>query len=226
MADREYIVERFGREQEPVVIIDDFYSDPESLIAHATSLPFERRGQFYPGIRAAGNVNYLGERMALLTSILQNEFDVKQGVRVVECNYSLVTTPPHALTPIQCLPHFDGLDRGRFAVLHYLSEAEKGGTAFYRHRGTGFETMNEERFETYKKALHTEAAELGLPPQRYFNQSTSQFEQVLNVPAKPNRLIIYRGVTLHSGYIPDDLELSDDPMMGRLTLNTFLQDKS
>lgn len=226
MSELGYTVERFGLEQEPVVIIDDFCSDPQALINYTIDQAFEKRGPFYPGIRMAGDVNYLAERMSMLTEILKNVFGVRDGARVVECNYSLVTTRPDDLMPIQCLPHFDGLDMGRFALLHYLSDVDKGGTAFYRHNSTGFETVTADRFETYKGQLEAEAANFGPPPKRYFNTSSPQFEQIFNVPAKLNRLIIYRSITLHSGCIPDEFDFNKNPTLGRLTLNTFLQDKS
>ena len=221
-----YDIKYIGEEKQPVVIIDDFFSRPDILISEANSSTFEPRGKFYPGLRAQGNVSYLAEKMNLLTAILKDIFGVKLGLKVIECNYSLVTTRPEKLLPIQSLPHFDGLDSGRFALLHYLSSEEKGGTAFYRHRKTGYETITEERFETYKATLEEEAQENGLPPRQYFNQSSDQFEQLLKIEAKPNRMIIYRSITLHSGYIPDDFNFSTDPLEGRLTLNTFLQDKS
>lgn len=225
MANVEYKVERFGDEQEPVIIIDDFYSDSQALIDFAKSKEFHKNSPFYPGIRAEGDVNYLAERMGLLTQVLRDVFGLERGAKVIECNYSLVTTLPEELMPIQCLPHFDGLDTGRLALLHYLSGAEKGGTAFYRHRATQFETVTADRFDRYKTTLEEEAAEFGMPPKRYFNQSTPQFEQLFKVEARPNRLILYRGVTLHSGYIADDFAFTPDIDLGRLTLNTFLQSK-
>lgn len=225
MADLKYTVERLGQTKEPLVIIDNFFSDPDALIEFAKQKKFEKRGAFYPGVRCVGNVNYLAERMALLTAVLKEVFGVKQGVKVVECNYSLVTTRPENLMPIQCLPHFDGLDVGRFALLHYLSRSETGGTAFYRHRRTGFETVTEDRFEIYKAVLEKEATNLGLPPRRYFNESSDQFVQTFKVDPKLNRLIIYRSITLHSGLIPQNSNFSQNPELGRLTLNTFFQEK-
>ena len=226
MTTETYDIKYIGKERQPVVIIDDFFSRPDVLINEAKLSRFEPRGRFYPGIRAPGNVNYLAENMALLTNILKDVFEIEQGVRVIECNFSLVTTAPEDLQPIQCLPHYDGLDTGRFALLHYLSAKDKGGTAFYRHRQTGFETITDERFERYKTTLEAEAKVNGLPMKQYFNESSDQFEQLLKIEARPNRMIIYRSVTLHSGYIPESFDFTSDVDAGRLTLNTFLQDKN
>ncbi len=225
MADLNYIVKRFGREQEPVVIIDSFSSDLGLLRANAATQSYQKLGPFYPGVRAQANPSYLGERMELLTEILKTVFDFQKGVKLTECAYSLVTTKPHDLIPIQCLPHYDGVERNRLAVLHYLSGPETGGTAFYRHNATGYETITEARFETYRSSLTDEAERFGLPSQQYFRGTNNQFEEIGRVEAKANRLAIYRGITLHSGFIPEDMLFSQDPEEGRLTINTFLSAK-
>jgi len=223
MPSPDYSVERFGHEQEPVVIIDDFYSDFEALREDATSLNYNKLGPFYPGIRAQANPAYLAERMGLLTEVLKAVFSVQKGAKLTECAYSLVTTPREALTPIQRLPHYDGTDTGRLAVLHYLSGPEAGGTSFYRHNATGFETVTEDRFDVYKAELTKETKRSGLPPQNYVEEGGPHFTLTGRIQAKPNRLIIYRGVALHSGYIPPAFNLSHDPAAGRLTINTFLE---
>jgi len=220
-----YSVERFGQEQEPVVIIDDFYSDLGALRKDAASKTYQKLGPFYPGIRAQANPAYLDERMALLTKVLKDVFDWQTGAELTECAYSLVTTPRAELTPIQRLPHYDGTDSGRLAVLHYLSGAETGGTSFYSHNAMGFETITESRFERYKFILSEEIEEFGLPPQNYVDEGKPQFTLVGRIACKPNRCILYRGITLHSGYIPEGLQLDNDPSKGRLTINTFLSAK-
>ena len=222
----DYAVDTLGREQQPVVIIDDFSSAFPALKAAAASQSFQPRGAFYPGVRAPAQVNYLAERLNLLTSIIKEVFGLTAGMRILECNFSLVTTPPADLAPIQCLPHFDGVDPGRLALLHYLCSEEQGGTAFYRHKATGYETVTSGRFDAYKAALEAEAETLGLPPKRYFcEEDSAQFERIGTVKARPNRLIIYRSITLHSGDIQPDFTPDVDPRTGRLTINTFFQSK-
>jgi len=225
MADLSYKIERFGREQEPVVIIDDFYSDPETLLRDAASRNYQKLGPFYPGIRAQASPAYLGERMALLKEVLINVFNMHDGAELTECAYSLVTTRPKDLMPIQSLPHYDGLDKERLALLHYLSGPETGGTAFYRHRKTGFETIHQDCFERYKETLQDEAKLIGLPKRDYFREDTEQFERIGMIDAAYNRCILYRGITLHSGFIPNNLPFSPNPRKGRLTVNSFLQKK-
>jgi Family of unknown function (DUF6445) len=108
-------------------------------------------------------------------------------------------------------------------VLHYLCQPGDGGTAFYRHRTTGFETISASRLPDYSEFLEAEIARCGAPQADYPRGDTPLFEQTYRVTAAFNRLVIYRGWTLHSGQIPDGHPLPADPRTGRLTINTFLQ---
>lgn len=215
-----------GNEQQPVVIIDDFVAQPQRLIDDARHKAFTQMGPYYPGVRAAADASYLADTVTTLESVLRDVFEIDTGARLVECNYSLVTTPPENLKPIQCLPHYDTTDAGRIALLHYLCPPEAGGTAFYRHLATGYETITPERFAHYRQTLSAEAQRDGLPAQDYFSGDSHQFVQIAAYPAVFNRVLIYRGLTLHSGLIPPHHNFSDQPAAGRLTVNTFLAKKT
>ena len=134
-----------------------------------------------------------------------------------------MTTPARALQPIQRLPHFDGLERNRLAVLLYLDPAERGGTAFYRQRGTGFETVDSTRFAAFQTELESGIAQHGLPPSDYIRGDTALYEQVGTVSGKFNRAVVYHGNSLHCADLPADFEPPVDPLAGRLTLNLFLR---
>jgi len=218
-----YTIERFGTEKEPVVVMDDFLPDSSALVELATQQSFGVSGPYYPGIRAPASVDHLAPAAARLEAVFRQVFGVTHGVRITESNFSLVTTPPAELKPIQCLPHYDGLQTGRFALLHYLADARFGGTSFYRHRSTGFETINEARFDQYRQLLTRHFDGHGPPPQRYFAAGDDQFERIGTIEAQVNRAIIYRGITLHSGEVPHLEGLSADPRQGRLTINTFFE---
>jgi len=41
------------------------------------------------------------------------------------------------------------------------------------------------------------------------------------MPARFNRLVVYRGSLLHSAVVNPQLSISADPRKGRLTLNSF-----
>src|SRR4029078_12554032 len=63
-------------------------------------------------------------------------------------HYSLVTTPPEKRPAIHRIPPVDSLNGNGLATIHYLFKTDLGGTAFYRHRKTGFEYVDETRQHT------------------------------------------------------------------------------
>ena len=217
-----YSLDLLGHEAEPLVIIDNFSTHFDRLRSAAEASTYAVTSPHYPGVRAQADPSYLGMQMELLKEVLTDVFDIPQGAALVECAYSIVTTQPQDLTPIQRLPHFDSTDKGRLELLHYFGDAPSGGTAFYRHKATGFETITPERHATYTSTLQAEINQNGLPPAAYY-ESGPHFERIGEVAAKPNRMVIYRGYRLHSGIIPSDQPRTTDPKTGRLTLNTFLQ---
>jgi len=62
-----------------------------------------------------------------------------------------------------------------------------------------------------------------MPPAAYPTESGPLFERIARQPASYNRIIAYRGISLHSIGLPDDFAFSADPRRGRLTVNTFLK---
>ncbi|HVI97925.1 MAG TPA: DUF6445 family protein [Sphingomonas sp.] len=214
------IVEQ-GHEREPVVVIDNFAPDPQRWIDDAAFLSFAPIGPHYPGIRAEVPPPMLADLLAPLDPLIAEVFG-EPATEVLDAYYSLVTTPPHALAPIQRLPHFDGVERERLALLHFLARDERSGTAFYRHRSTGFETVDAGRLATYRAALDADLRREGLPGPDYIAGDTAIFEEIAVHQGRFNRAILYRSNTLHCARLPADLALSADPAAGRLTVNTFL----
>jgi hypothetical protein len=158
--------------------------------------------------------------------LICSTFGLAGPAALIESLYSIVTTPPELLTPIQRLPHFDGFEVGRIAMVHFLSHSEQGGTAFYRHRATGYETISAERHSNYDAALRRDVAAHGMPAPAYIAGDTPIFQQVSRFNALPNRVLIYRSRALHCADLPLGIALSPDPRVGRLTVNTFLIGRS
>lgn len=214
-------IEYAGNSHEPVVIIDNFHPNFTELRQKSAAVEFAKHNPFYPGVQSASDPAHLQAVSPLLTKVFKDVFGITNGVSLLQCAYSIVTTPEVNLTPIQCLPHVDTYDTGRIALLHYLSGVEQGGTAFYRHRKTGLELLTDETYEGYKKILTQE----GKPKLGYMRGSDDRFEMTMKIDAAPNRAILYRSALLHSGFIPISSGLSTDPLTGRLTLNSFFQAK-
>ncbi len=218
-------IERIGREGVPVVVIDDFVPRPELLADDAAMLGFAPMGVHYPGVRAVVPPVLVRRFVEPLAPLIAEVFGVRDCV-VVDALYSLVTTLPEVLTPIQRLPHFDGVEPERLALLHFLGGAQGSGTAFYRHRATGFETVTAVRLPDYERELEREIGARGVPDAAYIAGDTDLFEAIALFEGRYNRAILYPTNTLHCARIPDDLTLSADPATGRLTVNTFLMGRA
>lgn len=219
-------LEHIGAEREPLLILDDMIASPDALIriaAEDAAFGDPAAGEnFYPGLLAPAPLDYVGGLARALDPLIREAFDLAE-VRLgrASCNFSMVTLAPDRLTLAQRLPHVDTVDPLQFAILHYLCDPRLGGTAFYRHRATGFETLQPERLVRYRATLDAELS-ASPPAFTYMGADTPQFARTRLVEAAFNRVIVYRSRTLHSGHIPAPTALSPDPRVGRLTANIFL----
>jgi hypothetical protein len=218
-------VRRLGDEGEPVMTIDGVMRTPGSLVDYAagqTFAPPPGGENFYPGLLAPAPLDYVEALCRSLAPAIVEAFGLERvKLAAAVCNYSLVTLPPARLNTAQRLPHVDTDDPLQFAVLHYLCDAPFGGTAFYRHRATGYETLRPERMGRYRAVLAEELA-AEPPPASYVDGDTAQHARIGEVAARFDRVAVYRSRLLHSGLVAPDAPLSGDPRTGRLTANVFL----
>jgi hypothetical protein len=213
----------FGREQATLLVIDDFVAEPERLVKKATTAQFASGGRFYPGIRAKAPPSYEHFLTTRLPPLLAEHFGSTCGaLRLSMCHFSLVTTPAADLAPMQRIPHVDSLAGEGFATIHYLFRGDLGGTAFYRHRATGFETLDEVRGPEYFKAMQAESAGPNGPGLQYINGDTPLFERIEQAEGIFNRMLVYRRNSLHSGSIDGSFVPDADPRTGRLSINSFI----
>jgi hypothetical protein len=212
-----------GAENAPLLVIDDFVADPERLVRKAATRQFRLVGSYYPGVRTEAPLGYQQLIRDRLRSTLFEIFGLTgTSLAFSLCHYSLVTTPPQQLMPLQRIPHFDSADGAGLASVHYLFKSDLGGTAFYRHRATGFESIDVSRREEYLRHIEAALREPNTLPAAYITGDTALFEQIAHVPAAFNRMIVYRRNVLHSGNIAPDFAPSTDPSTGRLSINCFI----
>ena len=222
-------LQRVGNSQSPLVIIDDFSAKVEEIGRIADELaPFPKlEGNYYPGVRRRiGEADERAYGYVLATCngaapFIGGAFDVK-GFDLVEASFSIVTLEPEELQPVQRAPHFDSPDQNLFALLHYLRVPENSGTAFYRQRATGIERVTNDNINLFVTTARTEASMLAANS-GYMHGSDRFYEQIAEVEAVADRVIIYHSSLLHSGVIPAGMSLSADPREGRLTANLFLR---
>lgn len=213
---------RQGREEQPVIVVDDMLSQPDLWRQVAARAVFGPIRPFHPGVSAVVPARLSNQLRDELAPLVGETFGLDPVPPASSCFLSLVTTSPEALTWIQRLPHIDGLEPERIAILVYLAGTDKGGTAFFRQRATGFETVGPERRPAFEAALDAGLAEHGEPPAGYVNGDTELYERIAVYEARPNRGLIYRGHSLHSAAIAPGAELPEDGTKGRLTINALL----
>ena len=215
-----FTVSPIGTEGQPLVTIENFAADPDALRAAATATRFGAAAHYYPGLRAALPADYLSSQQPVIAAALAQAFGADGDVEVIDASFSMVTRSPAALTIGQRLPHVDSLVPERVALVHYLARGRTDGTAFFRHRATGYETVDEARSPAYQAQLGAELREAGRPA-GYIAGDTPLFERIAVADARYNRALLYRSFLLHSGDIRPDAPLSADPATGRLTVTAF-----
>ncbi|WP_347092038.1 DUF6445 family protein [Sphingomonas parapaucimobilis] len=217
-------IRHIGHEREPVVILDGATGWVEHLrdfaATRSTFAPAAAVRSAYPGLLGPAPIAYVDAMVRRVLPLISTHF-TGTPVRPARArgNFSLVTTDPAALTEDQRVPHVDTADRLQFATVHFLATDNDDGTAFFRHRTTGFETLDAERLPRY----HAARADDPPPPAGYCTDGDAAFEMIDVIAARPDRLILYRANLLHSGWITRLPAHAADPGMGRLTGNLFLQ---
>lgn len=217
-------LQRIGLEREPVLVVEGLMRRAGSLVDYAAQeVAFEPvwgPTGGYPGVRAPAPLDYVEDVVRRLDPIIREAFALQGvGLARAECSFSLVTLPPERLAPLQRIPHVDTTDPLQFALLHYLCDAAHGGTAFYRHRATGYETLTPERQPVYER-IRTGEIEAAAPA--YIDGDSPHYERISAFDAAFDRVLVYRSRTFHSGRIAPGRTLSGDPRRGRLTANIFI----
>lgn len=212
-----------GPHRQPIIVIDDFHRNIDLIRELAKKSRFVPGINFYPGVRANLCDDYWShDQVMLCRGAITQAFNISGNIDFLDASYSMVTTQPQDLDPFQSLPHFDAFHPRHIALVHYLSPNFPGGTAFFRHRSTGLQTISEQNRTAYFNALQSELERDGPPPPEYVRGDTKLFEQIHEVESRFNRAVLYRGQQLHSGVIEPSARLSADPSTGRLTVTAFM----
>jgi hypothetical protein len=212
-----------GRERARLVMIDNFVADPEALVDTAAGKVFSDVATYFPGLRARVPLSYQQFVLETLRPLFGPVFGLNaSSARFTACHFSVVTTPPEQLTYLQRIPHVDSMSNSELAFVHYLFHGDFGGTAFYRHRKTGFEYVDRVRESEYLRQLAVERDGPDSPAAAYINGDTPLYEQIDQREGVFNRLIIYRRTSLHSGALRPGFVPDPNPRTGRLSVNGFI----
>lgn len=214
---------RMGPERQPLVVADDVLADPDAMIEAA------RRARFYapthtryPGLNAPLPESYYRTVVAALRGVFEAAFGLPRDAGLNLFGYfGLATTSARDAEPIQKLPHIDGPEPGRLAMVHYLRRGETAGTGFFRHGPTGFQSIDASRLDAYGAHV-ARALARGGGQGGYASDALADYALVEAVEPVFNRLIVYRGNVLHSALLGEGGG-DADPALGRLTANGFVE---
>jgi hypothetical protein len=214
-----------GRRGVKVTLIDNVLRDPLRVAALGFAETYTAdRGNLYPGLRAAMPESFSTEFRTWLTPILRRNgvLGSNQAIQRDASFFAFVSTPSRDLLPLQCIPHFDSTDPHLFAAVIYLCDTRFGGTAFYRHRRTGYEEITQENVHNYRVALDSDMRTHGAPRKEYINGDTVLFETLFTSELKFNSAIVYPGRALHAAKIPTPFESPKNKNDWRLTVTALL----
>jgi hypothetical protein len=212
-----------GPEAEPLVIVDDLFAHPQSLVDWAARDDlWGPAGAAYPGIRRPTPDDYLHTIFNALSRMLGQTFGFGGEQRFrLDSSFAMITHVPEELRHNQRVPHVDRTGPLDLAMVHYLCDASFGGTNFFRHRSTGWQRITDERQGGYNQALNAEMNRQVLP-NGFPTRDHPLFEHLATVEPAFNRLVVYRAGVLHSPAIERHARYSADPLKGRLTVTSFL----
>ena len=208
---------RIGRGGMEVIRIDGVFLDPERVAALGFAQSYSQDpGNLYPGFRAALPGSLAVALRTWLVPILQRNIDRDTSF------FSVVATASRDLLPIQSIPHYDSTDPDLFAAVIYLCDGKFPGTAFYRHRRTGYEEITRENVNDYRLALNVDMRIHGAPEREYISGDTQLFEVIFANELKFNSAIVYPGRALHAARVAKNFEPPKDQSEWRLTVTALV----
>lgn len=218
---------QIGVERQPLLVVDSVLDDPEAMIEAARSAAFYQPPHTnYPGLNAPLPESYYRTVVTALRGPIEAAFGLSREVYVKYFGFfGPATTGALDAAPVQKIPHHDGPDPGRLAMVHYLCREPFAGTGFFRHRATGYESVDATRQAAYVAAAQAELAELAEADDAstvYAGRDMSNYEMIGEAELVFNRLIVYRNHVLHSALLGLGAG-GADPLKGRLTANGFIE---
>ena len=215
---------KVGVEQQPLLVVDEVLADPQAMIDAARDADFYVPTHTHsPGLNAPVPEVYYRTVVTALRGPIEAAFGLSSQAYLKYFGFfALATTGAGEAEPIQKIPHHDSPDPDRLAMVHYLGRGDFGGTGFFRHRATGFESVDVTRHAAYVAAAQAELAQSGEALDAYAGRDTANYQLIGEAEPVFNRLIIYRNHVLHSALLGVEA-CSADPAKGRLTANGFIE---
>lgn len=202
----------------PVLVVDDFYRDPDAVRARALAASYDSSRAYYPGLHADLDAAAQDALLPALAQLLAALGALQCRGDQIATDFSIVTTPARDMLARQKHPHVDGTP---LAGVCYLNPDYAVGTSFYRHRPTGLAFLrNEAESQAYHSWLDAEGD--ATQPDDYSAAGSATWEHLYSTPGRYNQLVMYPGAAFHSIAMSDVApKLSLDSV--RLTQRFFVR---
>lgn len=216
-------IKTIGSEKNRIAFVRDVFEDPDDVISLASTARYAPADRAYPGVRSPVDDNVAGLVKSTVAAAVRTLFPAEFSELSGGTHYSFVTQRPFDSAGMPRRPHFDDTSGTLMAAVLYLSHNAHGGTGFFRHRGTGFETITDDRLSFYDTVVKTEQARF-VPSKEFSSGPDHPFYERIGT-AQPifNSMVVYPGGILHSGDIDRIAPILPDVRNGRLTINAFFK---
>jgi hypothetical protein len=185
-----------GPKKSKVVIVDNFYKNPNMVRELALAIPPTHNSRilrYLPGSRIDAFYN-LEHFASVFDELIRNVFLSKEQRNLVNSNLDLIfKSATFCVNVLQStdlpavVPHIDNRDAFRFAATIYLNTPEEcaGGTSFYTYNGSqdGPTSIDDGKQDNY------------------VTDSVGLWEKIFLAEMKFNRMVLYEQNILHTAYI-------------------------
>ncbi len=189
----------------PVLLIDDFYSDPDAVRAEGLQAAFDQSIALYPGRHAVLDTPASRKVVEHICAVLTALGDRAYDPQTTRTDFSILTTKASDLLGMQKHPHIDRLP---VAGVIYLNPGSTQGTCLFRNRILGLHSVvSAEQEELLAKFLEDEGPTY--EPETYEVNGNGAWEKLYTVEGRYNRLVLYPGNVFHSIDLRDVPEVFD-----------------
>jgi hypothetical protein len=201
-------------ESAKIVIVDNFYENPDLVRNLALSIPpttNERITSYLPSGKNSGRINafYLMDSLGpvydrilreTFPEILLPEFAKSGRSDQIVGSFMRATFMANVMTSENLpprVPHIDCADSRAFASSVYLNTNDecKGGTGFYSFGGKIFSNKNYNTIDLDEKIL----------PNKFVIEDEGDWKKLYVAEMKYNRMVLYQQNIFHNAYIDDTM---------------------
>ncbi|ABD54490.1 DUF6445 family protein [Jannaschia sp. CCS1] len=210
-----------GSERHRLALVRNVFDDPDRVIDQASKADFSSGRPAYPGVVARADATTTDAMKVACHAAGQVIAPDAEARFDGDATFSIVTRDAFDAVPRPIRPHCDADTANALSAILYLSPGAQGSTVFFRHKGTGFEAIPQERLVFYKRALDWETRQRKAKAEVLDTEHDPGYTAIREVPAEFNTMVVFPSFLLHSARINHANPLPQDARNGRLTINAI-----